>query len=100
MNKTTLRSIIREIRGKITSARPKQDAENREQSENQEEVLEIEYMITKIKDSIDGLEDRDQELPGKQNTKRIMKSRRKDRKKIRGQFQDVRHLMKSFRKRG
>lgn len=78
--KTTLRNIIREIRGKIISARPKQDAENREQSESKEESLEIEYTITKIKDSKDGLEGKNQESPGKQNTKSRMKSTRKDMK--------------------
>ena len=49
LNKTILRNIIREIRGKITSTRHKQDVENREHSENKEEGLETKYMMIKTK---------------------------------------------------
>lgn len=48
LSKTILRNIISKIRGTITSPRHKEDAENREYSENKEEGLEIEYMMIKI----------------------------------------------------
>ena len=68
LSKTVLRNIIREIRGKITSTRHKQDAENREHSESEEEGLETKYMMIKtLKNSIDCLEDKDQELPRTQS---------------------------------